>query len=264
MLRKPLQKIVNPRFLPLILAAAVSSGCSTDIGARVYAGYMQAEFDGDVALSPNVVTPLGNVNRVDGQLGIDDPSGSPYGRIDLELGPANLTVSGFSYDQDGTGMLNATFGNINAGAIVNSSLEMVNARGSLHFSLLDLGVFRLSPGVSIDYFDIDMTVSDTANLGLFERIDVEAPVPMLFAEAELDFGIVAGVLDVGGIEVDLPDADGTYFDLEALVRVEPLPHVHVFAGYRYIHLDADGTADGQPFEADLNLRGWMIGGGFEF
>ena len=259
-----LQAMVRARLLPLLLAAALCGGCSTSIGARIYAGYMEAEFDGDVALAPNVATPIGPINQVDGQLGIDDPAGSPYGRIELQLGPANVTVSGFTYDQDGQGTLSATFGGLNAGTNVESTIEMVNARASLHFSLLDLGVFRLSPGVSVDYFDVDMTVRDTANLGLFERVEVEAPVPMLFAQAEVDLGIVAATLDIGGIKVDLPDADGTYFDIEALARFTPFTHFEVFAGYRYIRLDADGTADGQPFVAELDMRGWMIGGGIKF
>ena len=34
--------------------------------------------------------------------------------------------------------------------------------------------------------------------------------------------------------------------------------------YRYIDIEGDGIADGRRFEADLQLDGWYVGGGFSF
>jgi hypothetical protein len=76
--------------------------------------------------------------------------------------------------------------------------------------------------------------------------------------------MVAATLDVGWIDIDLGDADGSYLDVEALVRVNPLPHLELFAGYRFIDIDAEGTADNRRFEAAFQLHGWMVGGGVTF
>ena len=48
------------------------------------------------------------------------------------------------------------------------------------------------------------------------------------------------------------------------ICLEPVSNVEVFVGYRWISMEASGTADDQVFEADLVLRGWFAGGGLRF
>ena len=57
------------------------------------------------------------------------------------------------------------------------------------------------------------------------------------------------------------DVDGTYWDVEALLRYQATGLIEIFAGYRFINIDVEGEADGQRFDSDLILSGWMVGGG---
>ena len=75
---------------------------------------------------------------------------------------------------------------------------------------------------------------------------------------------VAATVDAGGMAVNYGDIDGVFFDLEAMLRIQPTDHIEIFGGYRWIDVDGDGTADGQAYDADLSVRGWFVGGGFVF
>ena len=234
-----------------------------DLRARAYAGYMQSELSGDLGLAPSFAPAAVSTSvDVEDSFGVSD-EGSPYVRLEAAAGPLNFTASAFRYDSDSTGTLQANFGDITAGLLVNTETEFFNAKGAVTFDILDVGFLRLSPGLAVDYFDIDVSVT-AVGLGAQENLDVQAPVPMLFAQAEATVGPVAATVDVGGIAIDVGDVDGTYFDVEALLRVAPVSHIEVFAGYRWINMDGKGTADGQDFDADLTLQGWFLGGGFTF
>ncbi|HLU40141.1 MAG TPA: hypothetical protein VK081_12215 [Planctomycetota bacterium] len=226
-----------------------------------------AVLQGDLALdnsSGNL--PLG-ANRVDldRELGAEDPSVAPYVRAEVGLPIGAVTLSGFTYSETGSGTLapNHQYGDIPGGSQVSTFLSFTNVKAAAHFDLFDFGIVRVSPGLGVDYFEIDMQVTDVVTTD-FERVDNEAFVPMVFLQAEVDLGIVAGTLDIGYMEADLEDADGRYLDVEALVRFNPVPVVELFAGYRFIDLDARGRADSRNFSADVQLHGWMIGGGVAF
>jgi hypothetical protein len=228
-----------------------------------YAGYAQTRLQGDVGLaSGSSVTA--DVD-VEDDLGLEK-SGSPYARLEAGLGPFGLTASALHYDSAENGVLTVDFGNIIVGGMaavaVHTDAELFNAKAALTIDVVDVGGFRLSPGVGVDYIDMDVRVS--APLGAFDEIDVQAPVPMLFLQAAGDVGPVAATVDFGGMSIDLPDAEGTFLDIEALVRVQPVDHLELIAGYRWIHIDADGVASGQAFDADLALHGWLVGGGITF
>jgi hypothetical protein len=224
---------------------------------------MQAELSGDAGLaasaSPGTVS--GSID-VEDSLGIDE-EGSGYVRAEAGVSFINVTASAFQYDSSGTGVLQANFGNIPAGITVDTDLEIIVVKGALHFDVLDLGFLRLSPGVAVDYFGTDLTAT-AVGAGFSEDLDIDVPVPMPFLQTEVIVGPVAATLEGGAMAVDYSDVEGTYIDLEGLVRWTPLPHVEVFGGYRWIDADTDGTADGQDYDADVTLQGWMVGGGFTF
>ena len=245
-----------------LLAACLLPGC-TGFEMRGYGGYTSTELSGNVGLAPtgNVTQPV-NAD-VDSAFGLGDAEDSFYLRAEAALTFLRFTASAFQHNGTGNGTLNVNFGDLTIGTPVSSDLEMTSAKAALSFDILNLGVFRLSPGVAVDYIDMDTTVRATT-VNAFETVSVNAPVPMPFLQLEGDLGFVAATLEGGWIHLNLDDAGGTFFDIEGLLRVQPFRHVELFAGYRYISIDADGDADGQDFRADLVLQGWMVGGGITF
>ena len=204
--------------------------------------------------------------RVDVQegFGLREKMDSPYGRVEVQALIARLQVSGFQIDQTGQGTLAVQFGDIPVSTPIETTLDMTNIKGELLFDLIDIGPVRISPGIGVDYFDLQLESRSLAVTTLRESLDAQAPVPMLFVQAELDLGVVDFVADIGGMKADVEDADGTAIDIELLARVRPLDHVEIFAGYRHIILDVEGKADGQDYLSDLELSGFIIGGGIYF
>ncbi|MEZ5966644.1 MAG: hypothetical protein R3F56_22595 [Planctomycetota bacterium] len=256
----------SPRPLAVLLVAVMLCAC-TSVRARAYAGITQTTLQGDMALDNAAGNLNLGTNRVDvgDEAGLDDRELSPYLRAELGLPIGGVTISGFDYSQTGSGTLaaNHQFGDIPGGNPVTSHLSFTNVKAAAHFDLLNLGVVRVSPGLGVDFVDFDIEVADATTLG-FERVDNEVFVPMVFVQAEANAGIVAATLDVGYMQASLHDARGQFLDVEALVRVNPLPLFEIFAGYRLISLDARGVADERRYDADLRLHGWMLGGGITF
>ena len=150
------------------------------------------------------------------------------------------------------------------GSTVETDIEIMNFKGAVTFDIVDVGPLRLSPGVGVDLFDIDMTINATAPVVASERVEILTPVPMLFLQTELDFGLVGATLDTGWMSLDLGDVKGTWIDIEGLANFNVFGPFELFAGYRYISIDTEGEADGQAFEADIELQGWILGGGISW
>jgi len=243
----------------------VALGCAScyQLQATAQAGYTQMAIDGDIALS--TTGGAASVNQsVDSAFGIGDPQGSPYVRAQADFGTPVLTVSAFTFDEQGSGTLNAQFGNITAGTDVNSDITFTNAKVSLAFDI-PLGPIKIAPGIAADIFDLDMHVRDTT--GTFaEDLTVLAPVPMAFVRGEADLLGWAGVVaELGYVQVPtIKDVKGTFWDAEVMLELRPTSLLHLFAGYRLIGIDAEGTVDGQDFATDLRISGWTIGGGIRF
>ncbi len=248
--------------LALLPLAFMSLTACNGLGIKVDGGYAQMEFSGDMKLAPSTTIPGLTLDPVDVQddLGLDAKVGTPYGRVEMGFVLGSITASGFTHDQDGSGTLTTRFGDLTASTPVTTSLELRNAKVALHFDLLNLGVFRVSPGIGLDVFDINLNVS---SLSLTEQIDVIAPVPMAFVQGEIDLGAVEAVIDVGALKADVGDASGMFLDVEALLRYSPTPKIHAFVGARLIRIDANGNADGQDFDLNLTLKGFMGGIGFD-
>jgi hypothetical protein len=249
----------------LVLWSALAA--CTSVRARAYGGVIQCSLDGGVALDSTAGgLDLGrNRTDVDGELGLGDRETSPWMRAELGLPIGAVTLSGFGYTETGAGRLagNHQYGDILPGSQVTAHLAFDQIKAAVHYDLLDLGFVRLAPGAGVDFIDLDVTVTETGTAN-FERVDNEVFVPMLFAQAELDLAVAAATIDVGYMQASLDDADGSYLDVEALLRVTPAPFVELFAGYRCIEVDVRGRADERRYEADVRLRGWMIGGGVTF
>lgn len=246
----------------ILFAALLSSSCS--MGFTAQAGYAQLAIDGDIALSATSGGLGGTVSQdLESAFGLGDPRGSPYLRAEADLGVPMLVASLVSFEESGQGTLEANFGGINVGTDVRSELRFTNLKAGLLFDI-DLGPVSIAPGLGIDVFDLDLRVADTGGFAS-ERIDVTAPLPMVFLRAQLDLDVVALVVEAGAIRVwQIDGVEGDFWDLEVLLEGRLAGPLHLFAGYRLMMIDAEGTVDGQDFTADLRISGWMIGGGIRF
>ncbi len=225
---------------------------------------MQTRLTGALGLAPSG-GGVGATSSIDTEsdLGLSDPSGSMQLRAELDTGPIRVTGSAFGYSESGEGRLTGSFGDIQAGTDVSSDLDLGNLKAAVTFDLVDTGVFRFSPGLAVDMFLVEAQITE-ALTSATETIDEFLPLPMLFAQAELDLGQVSGIVEAGFVALDLTDTNGTYFDFEAMVAFEPMSQLELYAGYRYISLDGEGENDGQALTADLVLQGWFVGGGVRF
>lgn len=223
------------------------------------------ELSGTVGLSTNVGGfTVGPVEAsLDDDFGLGDPSGSLYGRVDFAAGPIHVSGSVFRYSESGSERLSVAFGGLTANALVDSTIEFTSGRGGISFDLIDLGIVRLSPGVGVDLLDVEMRATERSS-GRTETIDEILPVPIVTLRGEVDADDIGAFVDLGAMDVDLGDVEGTLVDVEAVVWVEITDPLRLFAGYRWISIDADGTTRGDRFTTDLEMTGWIVGGGVEF
>jgi hypothetical protein len=172
------------------------------------------------------------------------------------------------FSDSGAGTLTNSFGGIAAGSAVSSQLDLTNIKSSLTFDI-PLGPITLAPGVAVDVFDFDLNTRSTT-VAASEDVSVIAPVPMLYLRGEADLGVVGLTAEFGYLDTPrISDVKGTFWDAELLVEVRPIPLLHLFAGYRFIHMNADGVTDKgsaneQNFLTDVDVRGFVIGGGIRF
>ncbi len=252
-------KLLRPTLLTLALLAL--SACS-GLGASIQGGYGIFQMDGDIALGPSVGNVALDTIKTDIQkgLGLDEEVGTPYARADLELAVARISASGFTHNQEGEGRLTVDFGDITLGTDVNTEITMNAAKASVIFDMINIGVLRIGPGLGASYFDIDMNVR---SLVRNEDVEIQAPVPMIFLQAEVGIGGFSALVEAGGIYYEAPEAEGIFFDIEAMARLNLHENIHLFGGARWLQIDGKGDVDGHDFEIDLGLRGLMVGIGFD-
>lgn len=249
--------------LPLTVAALLFAGCQIPtMTAQV--GYARLAVDGDIGYVSG--SSSGSISQdVESAFGLGDSQGSPYGRAVLDTGVQVLSVSAFALSDEGTGVLEANFGDsglLLANTPVRSKLDLFNVKAAYAFEI-PIGPVSISPGIALDYFDLDLEVSDLIGITT-ERVELNAPLPLAFLRAEAAFGPVSAVAEVGYIEADVEDVTAKFLDVEAMLAVQPTLLLQLFVGYRSLHLDASGTIDGDAFDADLRISGLLIGGGVRF
>jgi hypothetical protein len=193
----------------------------------VQAGYAFLSLDGAVGYD-NDQNAIAIEQDTKEAFGLGDVQGSPYVRAQLDLGIPVLTVSGFQFSDEGRGRLAEDFGslpNINGGLPVQTGFDMFNAKVSYAFDI-GIGPVAISPGIAIDYFDLQMDVQDAFGLAQ-ESVDLNGPVPLGFLRASLDLEIVSAFAEVGYIGADVSDIKGTAGaasgGLGGTVRRLPLP-----------------------------------------
>ncbi|MBL8752442.1 MAG: hypothetical protein JNK15_03995 [Planctomycetes bacterium] len=227
------------------------------------AAYAQMAVSGDIGYTSGSGAAV--AQDVESALGLGDDQGVPYGRIALDTGVPVIAVSGFAMEDSGTGVLSANFGDVGgilANTPVRSDLELANAKISYAFDI-SLGPVSLQPGIAANYFDMTVEVADLIGIAT-ETVELKAPLPLGFVRAEIDLGIVSAVGEVGYMSIDVEDVETSFLDLEALLMVHPTPLLNVFVGYRSMELEGEGDIDGDSFDTDLKISGFMVGGGLRF
>ena len=256
------------RLLALAAVSTLTVGCTiptADIDASVDVGLMFVSPNGKLSLdSVSGGSSLGTIrNELEDSMDIGDSEVAPFARVMAGYEAHRIHVSAFGFSQDGGGILSNDFGDITAGTSINSDLTFWDLKAFYTYDLLGIGPLRIAPGAGINIISTDLDVR-TPSGSAFETIETLSPVPMVFLQTELDLEVVSAVAEVGAMNIDLDDADGTWWDIEAYVRVHPWTGFHLLAGYRFIDQDTQGTADGAPFDADLDVQGWIVGGGIVF
>lgn len=254
----------------MILTTALGLGaCSS---ATIDAGYVNFEMSGDVGYARGAGAIAGRADVASG-LGQGDKVGAPYGRIELSndagLFGSGMFVSGFLYENTGTGTLTANYGNIVAGTQVDSDFSIINAKIGFYLSF-DIGdVLFIRPGIAADVFLPDMTVTSRLVPSLSEQIDDPGGVPLPYLQVGLDTGVVSGFVEVGYLPLDTKDLNlGSEYDvksetldIEAMLRVRPTKYLELFVGYRMFALELEGRLEQDTVDIDIELRGLMFGGG---
>ncbi len=253
-------------FLVSFLVSALLSGCSLP-SISGEAGYGQFSFSGKAGYTL-ATTPTNPRNDIRSSLGFDDPEPFPYVHAQAGLGPVLVTASGFQLSTSGTGTLEAQFGSIPVGTAVHADMDVTSIRGTVYafdlFDILPVPFVSLKPGIGVDYFDVSLK-ADALSGSVKEDFDTKAPIPILAARAGVNLGIVEGIVEAGGIKIDYQDEiNGTFLDLEGLLKVHPASNLTLFAGYRYINVDGDGKDGNNKYDVGLILQGWMVGGGLRF
>ena len=258
--------MATTRLSILFLVSALLSACSlpTISGAG---GYGQFSFSGKAGYTL-ASTPSNPRNDIRSSLGFDDPEPFPYvhGEAVTRTGPT--PASGFQLSTSGSGTLEAQFGSIPVGTAVHADMDVTSMRGTVYafdlFDIIPLPFVSLKPGIGVDYFDISLK-AEALSGAVKEDFTQKAPIPILAARAGVNLGIVEAVLEGGGIKIDYQDEiDGTFLDLEGLLKVHPASNLTLFAGYRYINVDGDGKDGNNRYDVGLVLQGWMVGGGLKF
>ncbi|MCK5944993.1 MAG: hypothetical protein KAI24_23600 [Planctomycetes bacterium] len=255
-MRKTILSLV---LLPLV--ATLPACFQFEIQAQ--AGYAQLALDGDIGYQNGAQS--GDIDQdIESAFGLGDDQGSPYVRAKLDFGVPNLSVSAFTFEDEGEGTLEANFGNVPQNVPVRSQFDLSNAKAAYAFEIpIVPGIASISPGIAIDYFDLAIDVRDAFGISQ-ENVELAGPLPLAFVRGEVDLGIVSAVVEGGYITADIDDVEGEVLDLEAQLLLHPTDLIEIFVGYRSLNLDLNGMVDGDTFDTDITLSGFMIGGGFRF
>lgn len=229
--------------------------------AQGQVGYAQLALDGDIGYVNGATTA--NIQQdIESGFGLGDDQGTPYARATLDFGVPNLSVSVFNFEEDGEGTLDGTFGNVPAGIPVRTDFELFNAKAAYAFEI-GLGPVSVSPGIAVEYFDLAIDVNDAFGIAS-ESVELNAPLPLAFVRGEVDLGIVSAVVEGGYITADVDDVEGEVLDIEAQLVLHPTDLIEIFVGYRSLELQFDGEIDGDTFDTDIQIAGFMVGGGIRF
>lgn len=170
------------RLLATVLLCGVASASQADIvGASAGAYFWQQKWDGDVASGADSI-------NVSDDLGYDDDSGSSF-FVALEhpvplIPNVRLQRTEMEISETNTLNRNVIFEGqpYLVSEEVSSTTDLSHTDGTLYYEVLDNWV-NLDLGVSVRVFDGEVRLQSTAQ---DESLDLDAPLPMAYANARFD------------------------------------------------------------------------------
>jgi len=249
--------------LLLLVSMIVPLAACAGTSYRGSAGPMFAVMNGQVALqNAGGSLALGeNQNDVDSETGLGDTEVAPYIRLQSDKERHRVRLHGFGFDASGNGTLVGDYGGIPAGSQVTTSTEMFAIAANYGYELLRGDRYRLAVGGQAGYYKLDVAARSTIGR---EAVSTDVLVPMPFLELELLLGPLTIGANAAIMGADLGDASGRYWDMEGNVRWQATKEFDLMAGYRYILIDAYGTATSRDFDADVDVQGVFITAGIKF
>lgn len=246
--------------LPLLTALLLAACAGQTYRANV--GPLFVRTTGKVSLQNSTNSlELGRHNNIDDNFGGSGTTAVPYVRLQTDKDLHRVRVTGWGLDDSGTGTLKNDFGVISAGSQVSSSLQMYAIGGTYGYSLLRREHLRVAIGAELNFYSLDVSARSGA---LNESVKTSVLVPMPYAEVEAMWDRFAFGLNGAFMSADLGDANGQYIDTEAYGRWQAGENFDITAGYRYLSIDAWGTADSRDFDADVKAQGIFVTAGVKF
>jgi hypothetical protein len=248
----------------LALAAILLGSCTSTDGADLRIAYLRSRMQGDVGLGPSNGADPGQRADVADDLGLGDANDSVLLAGVLPTGFGRFGASTFWFDKSGQDTLSGGFGDLAAGTAVRTETSFRNFKAFWAYDLLRTEHFRVAPGVALQILDIDLEAQSLAASAGRESVELFAPVPMLYVDADARFGDLVIAAQGGGMSIELEDGAGTYWDFEGRIGFVPREDLEFFAGYRFLSIDADGEAGSREADIDLRVDGWFLGGAYRF
>ncbi|MEY4673222.1 MAG: hypothetical protein RL148_1006 [Planctomycetota bacterium] len=256
-------KLANPTLFLALLA--VSAACAPNHYRASVSG-MSGRMSGDIALQNTAGTNNLETDRNDlkSNFGLGESEVLPYLQTEATWDAHTFRFNVFDYSSDGSGTLAEPFGDIPAGSTVDAALDFTALQASWTYDVLDSETLHFGPGAQLAYYRLDLSAQGGTPAG-YEEIDSETLIPQLYLEGEIDLGTVSFVASAGGMSVyQYHDADGSWWDTQFMLRVQPFDHFELVAGYRLIDMDANGIASSRDFDVDARFEGWFVGAGLRF
>jgi hypothetical protein len=247
----------------LLVSLLVPLAACAGTNYRGSVGPLFAVTNGEVALqnAGGTLALFDNQNDVDSELGLGDTEVAPYIRLQSDKERHRVRLHGFGFDANGGGTLAGDYGGIPAGSQVTTSTEFFAIAANYGYEIARSEHYRFAVGGQAGFYKLDIAARSTIGR---ESVSTDVLVPMPFAEFELLLGSVTIGANAAIMAADIRDASGRYWDMEGHVRWQATKEFDVMAGYRYILLDAYGTATSRDFDADVDVQGVFITAGIKF
>lgn len=248
------------RLLSLLLVITFAACAGQTYRAEV--GPMFARARGEFALADNAQNMQPN-NSLNGNMGLGQTEVSPYVALRTDYNKHRVRLNGFYLDSEGSGTLGPQYGEIPAGAAVQTSMDFFGIASNYSYEVVREDNYRIGVGAQLGFYSLDIAVRSPAGGGR-DEVTTEVFVPMPYLEIEgfwKDFTVGA---NMGIMSADLGDASGRYVDLEAYANWAINEDYDLKLGYRYLLLDGYGRASSRDFDADVDVQGFYLSAGIRF
>ncbi|HEX6810301.1 MAG TPA: hypothetical protein VF384_01645 [Planctomycetota bacterium] len=185
------------------------------------------------------------------------------GRAAFDMDVPGLAVPGFGFDEPGAGTLAKDLVGPLPRDVANADSDFEwssdEASPALHAWFEHATTSR---GFAAGHFDGNLDVSEVH--GLASETGLATPVPIGCVQSAIDLGVFSIPEEVGGTEVEIDDVQVRLLDVETVLTVRATTVLDLFVGYNVLELTADGPIDDVKLDADVAIRGLVIGGGLRF